>query len=231
MGLLQPYLAIEKCGHRPWIDGWFSRHQPMLRDPWKNMKHMKTIYQHISYISYIHPFLQVHSKLCSFHFCACLMVEKTSGLSGLAIPHPTTGTCEVSWICWCTWSAHKFEMVWQDGPALWGWGSVLWYRSIRRLQKYTCRSLGNILPRYGKPSDRFPVPLIHRQWRWTKCCEGEQTGDGCEWVFSFSLFLSLSLSVFKQNKSSFGAILRGLFDRWLIFLRLEQVVLMSRSYS
>ena len=40
---------------------------------------------------------------------------------------------------------------------------------------------------------------------------------------------SLSLCLFKQNKSSFGATLRGLQDRWLIFLRLEQLVLMSRS--
>ena len=212
MGLLQPHLAIEKCGHRPWIDGWFSGTSQCWGIHERIWKHIKTIYQHISYISYIHPFLQVHSKLCSFRFCACLMVEKTSGLSGLAIP-PLPVRCRGSS------DAHdrRISLKWFDRMDRPFGAEGVSCGSIRRLQKYRCRSLGNILPRYGQPSDRFSVPLIHRQWRWTKCCEGEQPGDGCEWVFSFSFSFSSSLPLpLSLSSSKISQVLGPYFGDCLI---------------
>ena len=60
--------------------------------------------------------------------------------------------------------------------------------------KYVCRSFATLLPGYGKPTDRFSVPLIHRPWHWWRkvSCAKKYTQChsciGCI-VVSFFLFL------------------------------------------
>ena len=101
----------------------------------------------------------------------------------MLLGHPQTGRtgAEVLWICWCTWSAHKFET--QDGPAHWGWESVLWkYRSISVDLLPSCLAMNLAMD-------------FQFHWSTVSGIAGQNVGQTAgQWLWVSILTLTLSLS-------------------------------------